>query len=293
MANKKWPSIVGTSSFSYVLQPIRELMGDLPCTSFVLSFGKTNDYLPRFGLTTFGVKNLFWEVVRNNDLFLNLPCVKLLEWNSDDSAYWDDLKCDNNNPVHISFDIDNKNPSMLNVTWSHKGVLSSSYKISLDQDFHLLIFTSLENFRSKRYQFVSTVDYLTDMIENAKDLRDSENLVCHECISCTTNNVEYAFVPCGHCSFCSDCVHAYTEKNCPICKTNYVKCVKMKTMSFCLTCPDLRRCKQLNCMLSPCAHVVGCFKSTQKGIQVGDWCPVVGCESRVDSLFKIFTQSER
>ena len=47
-----------------------------------------------------------------------------------------------------------------------------------------------------------------------------------KCITCYKNIPDCAFIPCGHCCMCTNCVYLYKKKNpirrvCPLCKQRY------------------------------------------------------------------------
>lgn len=59
-----------------------------------------------------------------------------------------------------------------------------------------------------------------------KSFKSMEKYRIDKCITCYQNIPDCAFIPCGHCCMCTNCVYLYKKNNpfkrtCPLCKQRY------------------------------------------------------------------------
>ena len=77
----------------------------------------------------------------------------------------------------------------------------------------------------KEEDIIFTENEDKDKIE-CEPLND-ENLTINECLACSTNKPDYITVPCGHVTYCGDCIHNIINKRCPICRKDDIQYMRI------------------------------------------------------------------
>lgn len=49
------------------------------------------------------------------------------------------------------------------------------------------------------------------------------------CCTCLNTIATHMFVPCGHLCICSDCEQQLEDENCPLCRKEYIHCIRAIT----------------------------------------------------------------
>lgn len=66
--------------------------------------------------------------------------------------------------------------------------------------------------------FLSDYDYLTNLMTKIRLKNQDAKFKPNQCVYCCDNISEKIFIPCGHETFCRDCIKNYKQMSCPFCK---------------------------------------------------------------------------
>lgn len=301
------PKLAGTNEWTTSRHSIRELLSGRSFAHFVLCFYNNSEKLPDIGLTTFPVKELFWELAKENTSPEDCEFILKHKWNDKDFKYWNELVPGCAFPIDIFILISKEEPNKVKIMFGHNGIKSSIYKFTMCpilQDAYLFFFTPFDKFPSKentknQISFLNPKDYLFEYSNRIKEgiLSKKTNWEFSLCVGCCNNTADIVIIPCGHTVFCSRCETKWKDK-CPYCKSElgldlkFSRCKSRLPSKQCLVCPKYFECHKMDCMLFPCGCIIGCCLYAEKAIvpSEGGKCP--NCNEEVSSLQKVFIQQD-
>ncbi|KAI1695515.1 RNA recognition motif domain-containing protein [Ditylenchus destructor] len=100
------PALIGIRDFVITKRSIRQLLGNAQVFTLTLGF-KTKSHIPRFGICSVPAKSLFWMLAESDDpkSVNELPVVKIHEWCTEDDSFWNNVECEPDSIVHITFKV--------------------------------------------------------------------------------------------------------------------------------------------------------------------------------------------
>jgi hypothetical protein len=218
------PRWMGDDRFTVSIQSLNMLLGDSDIITYNLLFNDDYERLPTFGFSSMSFKKLFCKVDYEEALETNKDII-IHKWDPQFDAAWNEFNIAKGEVLEICFQRVERGTIDFRVSLNGQRSATYTYDLApLERDLYFALFVPYDDFKERRIQLLSTLDYALYALtlENEprngrlRSPRSEGSVLCSICLDEGHDESPFKVLSCGH-RFHSHCIHQWIKGDKPTC----------------------------------------------------------------------------